>query len=118
MWTRTKDELPPEGKYVLARHNRGTWSDSTDQDNVNCVVVKLVYGLSESQREQMKAGLLPDPEHSLWNSSGNFMCKRSEIYGFGDEGNGNNRVNYSWMQFGPDSFYGQEIYCWQEIEKE
>lgn len=33
-WISTKDKLPEEGKYVLARHNRGTWHDSTDQANV------------------------------------------------------------------------------------
>ena len=42
MWISTKEKLPEEGKYVLARHTRGTWRDSSDQDNVNCVVVKLV----------------------------------------------------------------------------
>ena len=41
-WIKTKDKLPPMGKYVLARHNRGTWHDNTDQENVNCVVVKRV----------------------------------------------------------------------------
>ena len=46
-WISTKDRLPVEGKYVLTRHNRGTWGDSDDQKNVNCVVVKLVKGISE-----------------------------------------------------------------------
>lgn len=41
-WIDVDDRLPEFGIYVLARHNRGTWSDSTDQDNVNCVVVKRV----------------------------------------------------------------------------
>lgn len=41
-WIDVKDELPPFRKYVLARHNRGTWHDSTDQENVNCVVVKRI----------------------------------------------------------------------------
>ena len=34
-WIKTSDRLPQEGKYVLARHNRGTWIDSDDQENVN-----------------------------------------------------------------------------------
>lgn len=42
MWIRTEDALPPIGQYVLVRHNRDNWFDSTDQDNVNCVVVKRV----------------------------------------------------------------------------
>jgi len=41
-WIPTTHQLPPLGAYVLARHNRGTWRDSTDQANVNCVVVKRV----------------------------------------------------------------------------
>lgn len=45
-WINTKNRLPEEGKYVIARHNRGTWKDGTDQENVNCVVVKLVKGIS------------------------------------------------------------------------
>jgi hypothetical protein len=42
LWIKTTDMLPPFGKYVLARHNRGTWFDGADQENVNCVVVKRV----------------------------------------------------------------------------
>ncbi len=42
MWNKTEEQLPEFGKYVIAKHNRGTWGDSTDQKNVNTVVVKLV----------------------------------------------------------------------------
>ena len=45
MWTQSSDKLPPEGKYVLGRYNGGNWHDSTDQENVNVVVVKLECGL-------------------------------------------------------------------------
>lgn len=41
-WISVDERLPPYGKYVLARHSRGTWLDSTDQENVNCVVVKRI----------------------------------------------------------------------------
>ncbi len=53
-WIKTSDKLPEEGKYVLGMHGRGTWHDSDDQDNVNCVVVKLKRGISEEERERMK----------------------------------------------------------------
>ena len=53
-WISTEDGLPKEGVYVLARHNRGTWHDSDDQANVNCVVVKLKKGISKKERELMK----------------------------------------------------------------
>ncbi len=43
MWIKTSNELPPLDKWVLGRHNRGTWVDRDDQENVNCVVVKRVY---------------------------------------------------------------------------
>ncbi len=42
MWYETEDQLPAFGKYVIAKHNRGTWEDSTDPTNVNTVIVKLV----------------------------------------------------------------------------
>lgn len=74
-WIRTEDALPPFGKYVLARHSRGTWRDSDDQENVNCVVLKRV------------------------------KC----------EVGGNNLVPYKWKEFGPDSFFGQDISHWCPI---
>lgn len=33
-WIDVNDKLPKEGKYVLARHNRGTWFDMDDRHNV------------------------------------------------------------------------------------
>ena len=47
-WISVEFALPPFYKYVLARHNRGSWADGRDPVNVNCVVVMLephlVYG--------------------------------------------------------------------------
>ena len=102
-WISTKDKLPEEGKYVLARHNRGTWNDITDQDNVNCVVVKLVRGISINEREKMKKGELPQ------------TLERSKVYKSEDE-HGNNQVPYNWQMFGLDSFFGQTITHWMPIE--
>ena len=117
-WIEIKSEkdLPEEGKYVWARHNRGTWNDSTDQENVNCVVIKLVRGISKADRESMKENntdyLYMQPEdHGSHKISG----LRSDMYIFGDE-EGNNMVPWAWFSFGSDSFFGQEITHWTSIE--
>jgi hypothetical protein len=117
MWIETAKQMPPEGKYVLGRHNRGTWRDSDDQKNVNCVVVKLHKGISQEERRKMKEGIIPDPDYGpLWNASeGNHYCKRSSITTCDDE-EGNNLVPYGFHTFGPDHFFGQSITHWQLIE--
>ncbi len=97
-WVSTADDLPTEGKYVLARHNLGTLIDREDLKNVNCVVVKLVKGISKAERE-----LLPDDD------------SRKTRYTSADE-HGNNLVPYYWTTFGPDSFFGQTITHWMPIE--
>lgn len=45
-------------KFLNHLQFRGAWNDSTDQANVNCVVVKLVRGISINEREKMKKGEL------------------------------------------------------------
>jgi len=97
-WISVDDRLPEEGKYVIAKHNRGTWSDSEDQENVNTVVVKLRKGLSMEDREKMDD------------------CNRKLTYRCDDE-HGNNLVPYSWHQFGSDHFFGQSITQWMYIPK-
>jgi hypothetical protein len=114
-WRDTAKELPPENKYVLARHNRGTWHDSTDQENVNCVLVKLVRGITEEDRVKMKSGELPDPVSQGWClSDGVKEHKRSNVYRSEDV-HGNNLVPYYWKSFGPDSFFGQTITHWMPL---
>lgn len=120
-WISIKDKLPEEGKYVLARHNRGTWHDSTDQDNVNCVVVKLVKGISMEERKLMEDGKLPNPKEisvhydGSWNKPIYTSSERCKIYK-GEDEHGNNQVPYNWQMFGPDSFFGQTITHWMPIE--
>ena len=97
-WISTKNQLPEEGKYVLARHNIGTWIDRGDKENVDCVVVKLVKGISKTERKS-----LPDDD------------PRKTRYTSADE-HGNNLVPYNWEMFGPDSFFGQTITHWMPIE--
>jgi len=102
-WIKTADQLPEPGKYVLARHNRGTWVDDTDQENVNCVVVKLVFGISEAQRQKIESGELAG-----------YGKDRHLIYRAEDE-HGNNHVPYNWQMFGLDDFFGQTITHWLPI---
>lgn len=119
-WISVKDRLPEEGKYVLARHNRHTWNDDDDQNNVNCVVVKLKKGISKEERELMKEGRLDCKTirmidcGGLWSGSSRdiprYNIRRAE-----DE-DGNNLVPYNWDSFGATSFNGQEITYWTNIE--
>ena len=115
-WKKTNEVLPPEGKYVIGKHNRGTWIDKDDQKNVNTVIVKLVKGLSENDRQKMELGELPDSEaEPSWCLSEGWQTHmRSDIYMSEDE-YGNNQVPYNWKSFGPDSFFGQTITHWMEI---
>jgi hypothetical protein len=116
-WISTNDRLPEEGKYVLAKHTRGTWHDSQDQENVNCVVVKLVKGLSKEDRERMKKGEIKETFEKGWClSEGWADHKRSSTYRACDE-DGNNQRPYNWQSFGADSFFGQDISHWCEIPK-
>lgn len=91
-WIKTEDMLPPYGKYVLARHNRGSWVDREDQDNVNCVVVKLVKGRTHDE---------------VW-------AQDPVVLKFADQ-EGNNQRPYAWDEFGPDSYFGQDITHWMVI---
>ena len=97
-WIKTSDKLPEEGKYVLARHSRGTWMDSTDQKNVNCIVVKLVKGISRKERFFLTDD---DPKKRRFSR---------------EDQHGNNAVPYCWEMFGPDYFFGQDIIEWTPIK--
>jgi hypothetical protein len=96
-WIKVSDELPPENKYILAIHNRGTWLDSDDQEHVNCVVVKMVKGISMEERDLLDG---TDP--------------RKREYWIGDE-QSNNLVPYIFSGFGPGSFFGQQITHWMPL---
>lgn len=111
------EDLPPENKYVIAKHNRGTWIDEGDQENVNTVVVKLIKGLSKEDRLLMEEGKIENPLIEGWNKSdGTHFIKKSKLYS-GADVFGNNLVPYNWQTFGADSFFGQSITHWMEIPK-
>lgn len=114
-WISVENELPSEGKYVLVRHNRGTWKDATDQENVNCVVAKLVKGISQDEREKMRLGQINEPSERGWCLSDGWRdTPRHLVYKAGDE-HGNNHKPYYWSTFGVDSFNGQDITHWAKI---
>jgi len=120
-WISTKDKLPEEGKYVLARHNRETWIDNSDQENVNCVVVKLVKGISMNERKLMEQGKIPSQKQSGVHYDGTLdkpiytNTERWKVFKSEDEF-GNNLVPYKWNSFGVDSFFGQTITHWTPIK--
>lgn len=117
-WISTEDKLPEEGKYVLARHNNTNWNDHTDQDNVNCVVVKLVRGISKEEREKMKSGEITDFEIKFINAnrdSDYIDVNRSHIT-FPEDEDGNNERPYKWESFGCSSYNSQEISHWTTIK--
>lgn len=115
-WKKTSEELPPEGKYVIGKYNGGNWRDGTDQKNVNTVIVKMVKGLSDSDRQKMKAGNIHDPETEQgWCLAGGSQSyKRSAVCRAEDQ-SGNNLVPYNFTSFGPSSFFGQYITDWMFI---
>ena len=106
-WISTQDRLPQEGKYVLAKHNRGTWHDSDDQQNVNCVVVKLQKRSNlyyKGADEELPPGC--EYVHSQLIDGGKthvdvFRVKGSECY--------------IWETFGASSFGDKEITHWMTI---
>ena len=120
-WISTKDKLPDECKYVLARHSRRNWHDSDDQANVNCVVVKLVKGISKNDRQLMKVTKLPTIKEQgvyddgSWDNPIFIENERHNVYKSEDE-HANNLVPYNWRTFGNDSFFGQTITHWTPIE--
>lgn len=92
-WISVKERLPEAGVYVGVRLRDRPWHDSTDQDGVFTQVAKLVRGISEDERRA-----LPD-------------CDRKILYKFGDE-YGNNAASYAWNEWGPGSYFGQEVTHW------
>jgi len=120
-WINASKELPPEGRYVLVHHTRGTWIYPEDQLGVEMQVARLVRGISIKEREQMKAGTLPDPEDYFleYNGEGRMWehksCKRSRMFHSEDEYS-NNKLPYIWQTFG-NTLYGQEIDYWMPIDR-
>lgn len=85
------DDLPPANKYYFVKLNINNWHDSDDQENVTTKVAKLCRGLSIEERSK-----LPSTHPNKYKIR---SC---------DE-DGNNLVPYNWEQFGPGSYFGQDV---------
>lgn len=110
-WIDAKKRLPREGEYVLIHLTKDNWGDSSDEKGVYFKVAKLVKGISVTEREQMEAGKLPNPDHYF---TGGKKTLRSKVYCWGDE-EGNNRVPFAWSEFGVSKYWGQEVDYWMPI---
>lgn len=97
--TPTEHELPPEGVYVLAHHTRDTHHDPQDKEGCRWVVVKLVRGISLSDRKAL-------PQSS----------RRKHTWMPADE-QGDNQRPYIWRLFGSGTFRGQEIDKWCHLPR-
>lgn len=98
-WIKCSDLLPPEGAYVVGHYNGGNHIDSGDQFGCECNVVRIVRGISMSERTLLRDGDFRKIEY-----------KSCDEYG-------NNRVPYCWDTFGPASYFGQDIDMWMPITR-
>ena len=96
-WVSVNDRLPAEGIYVLAHVPGRPWGDSGDPTGVFFKVVSLTMGITQAQR-----AALPDSD------------ERKHTYCPGDE-HANNLRGYAWSEFGPGSYFGQEVVRWMTI---
>ncbi len=98
-WNKIEDLLPPEGRYVLVKHNKSNFISGSDQEGVQYAVCKIYIGISKSDREKL-----------------NTEDDRKKIYKSEDEAFNNLRPYY-FSAFGPMKYFGQEITHWMEIER-
>lgn len=101
----SQGEMPPAGKYILVYAEHRPWCDSTDKAGVFWKVAKCVYGITLEQRETMR------------NSNNIADKERANRYRPEDEGCGNNMKPYRFIEFGPDSHFGQDIDIWCELPR-
>ena len=95
-------EMPPANKYILIYAGNRPWHDRDDQKNVYWKVAKCIYGISMEQR-------------TILENSENISDRyRASIFRTGDEF-GNNLVPYCFEEFGPDSYFGNEIDVWMPL---
>lgn len=104
----SRGEMPPKNKYILIfLHNR-PWNDDDDPSGVRWDVAKCEYGISKEERYRLSISKNLDDQ------------RRAKLFYSCDE-DGNNLRPYSFKQFGPSEYYGQEVDIWCElpiVEKE
>lgn len=94
----SRGEMPPANKYVLIRLKAAPWIDHSDQSNVLWKVAKCIYGISIEERQELKKK----------------GFHRANIYKTGDEW-GNNAKPYEFKEFGPGTYFGQDVDVWCEL---
>ena len=95
-----KQRLPADGQYVLVHLLISNWADHDDPEgNRYFRVVKFVKGISEDEREKLPNN---DPRKFQY---------------VGGDTHGNNLVPYYWTEFGPSTFFGQEVDFWWELPR-
>lgn len=98
----SKGQIPPANQYVLIYVPDSPWHDSDDMYGVFWKVAKCVYGISMAEREALA-------KSDKWLDR-----NRAKHYHSEDEF-GNNEVPYCFEEFGPGSFFGQEVDMWCEL---
>lgn len=116
-----KDRLPEPNSYVLIHLTKDNWHDKDDPAGKRYWrVAKFIRGISEQDRERMRAGEIEDGEEigmifqtppGIWKE---IKSRRSSVYKSEDE-HGNNAVPYCWDEFGLSKHFGQEVDYWCEL---
>jgi hypothetical protein len=98
-WIDVNTKLPEEDEYVLVIYNGGNWEENESKEGKhNCVVAKLVKGISIEERNILKENLAP---------RGNIHMREDQC--------SNNPTSYCWETFGPLNMFGHEVSYWMPI---
>ena len=93
-----KDRKPKDRQYVLIHLTINNWGDSDDPNGDRYwVVAKYVEGITTEDREKLD---INDPRKNRYQTGDVF---------------GNNHVPYEFTEFGPSSYFGQEVDFWCEL---
>ena len=93
-----EDGLPDDRSYVLVHLTLTNWGDRDDPEGKRYwKVAKFVRGLSKEDRYL----LAPNDDRRI-------------TYCLEDE-DGNNLRPYAWEEFGPSSYFGQDVDYWCEL---
>lgn len=98
----SKGQMPPANQYVLIFVPDSPWIDSSDQYGVFWKVAKCVYGISAEDRKKLAESDNPTER------------ERAKRF-YPEDEQGNNEKPYRFKEFGPGSFFGQEVDLWCEL---
>ncbi len=95
-----QDDLPGDNSYVLAWVPSRPWNDSHDPEGLRFWrVLKFQRGITQAEREALP-----------------YRDKRKKIFRGCDEWD-NNKCGYNWQEFGPGSYFGQEVKAWIDLSE-